>query len=262
MKTRIFFTVLLVLSLFLAACKEDSNPVDGGNGDTGNYFPGNTGTYYKFILETQDSTGTAVNGHRSVRYTGTSTIGGKQYIQETDTIFIGGIPDMSVSYFRKANDGIYYNLDTAGLWETIPDSLIQYITLSSEIKAFPLPLNEGAGWNVFKMTLSYLIIVLDVIDVSANVTGKENVVLNLASGTVTKEALKVKYVLKLTFPDPDNPFATISQSYEAFCWVVKDIGVVKWEGNSTVLGAFAGSGIDFADTTRTASQSLIDYDIK
>lgn len=264
MKTRLFFTALLGLSLFLAACKEDSNPVDqGSGGDTGNFFPGNTGTYYKFVVETQDSTGSAVPGSRSVRYTGTSTFGGKQYTQETDTIFFGpGIPDVSVSYFRKANDGIFYYLDTTGLGEVIPDSLAQYIAFNSELKAFNLPLQEGSSWNVFKMTLTYLVIVLDLVDVSANVTGKENVVLNLASGQVTKEALKVKFVLKLTFPDPENPFATISQSYNAFCWVVKDIGVVKWEGNATVFGAFAGSGIDFGDTTRTASQSLVDYDIK
>lgn len=262
MKARLYFILLTVLSLFIAACKEDDNPADPGPGDTANYFPGGTETYYLFEIEVQDSTGAAVTGERSVRYTGTTTLSGRQYIHETDSIFTGGVTSTTDAYFRKASDGIFYFLDTAGLGETIPDTMMQYITFSSEIKAFTLPFETGTNWNVFKMTLKYLIIQLDIVDVSASVTGKENIVLNLTSGQVTKEALKVRFVFKLTIPDPQNPFSNFTQTLEAFSWVVKDIGVVKWQGNATVLGAFTGSGINFGDSTSTVSQSLINYDIK
>jgi len=261
MKIRLYIMALLGLSLIFSACKDDDTTVNPPEGDTQNYFPGSVGTYYRFVLETEDSSGNQVSGERSVRYTGTSAFNGINYIQQTDSIFVGPVSPPSVSYFRKGSDGLYYYLDTTGLGETIPDSLLQYITFSGELKAFGFPFQEGASWTVFKMTLTYLL-TLDIVDVSGSVIGKENVVLNLLSGQVTKEALKVRFVMTLKVPDPQNPFSPMIQTFESFSWVVKDIGVVKWEGDAVINGVFAGSGIDFGDSTIAASQSLIDYDVK
>lgn len=265
MKLKMILTISVILSLvFLSACSEDNNPTGDGNGGTSDttYFPSSNGNYYKYEVTRTDSTGSQSNGTRSSTFMGTQVFGGTTYKIKIDSTMFSGLSTSSNSYFRTTGSGVYFFLDTTGLSETIPDSLLQYLQLDAEMIAYSFPFESGKTWPVFKMNLNYLgIITITIVDVTAYYEGTENVTLNLNSGAVQREAAKVRYVLKLTVPDPNNPFQTYSSEFTARSWLVSGIGVVKWEGNGTVLNAFAGGGIDFDDTTSVVTQNLIDYSV-
>jgi hypothetical protein len=258
MKFRLYIAVLLGMTLMFTACKDEDNVVDPPTGDTGNYFPGNDGAYYRFNFEYQDTAGVSTGGSRVTRYTGNTTIGGTVYMQQTDSIFTSEMNTSSVTYFRKTDTGVFYFLDTTGLGNTVPDSILQYITIDGEMRAMALPLVETSQWPVFKMTLNY-IITLTVIEVSANVTGKENITLNLITGNENKEAYKIRYLLTLRIPNPDNPLQTITETEEAFAWAVSGIGIVRWQGSAAVVAAFTGGGIDIDESTAVVTQNLVEY---
>jgi hypothetical protein len=259
MKIRLYIAALLGLSLMVAACKKENTIVDPpGGGDVGNYFPDNNGAYYRFNFEYQDTLGTTIAGERVTRYTGTSVLSGTTYMQQTDSMLTAEMNTASVSYFRKTDTGVMYYLDTTGLGNTIPDTLMQYVTLDAEMRALVLPLLETSVWPVFKMTFTY-IINLTVIEVSANVAGKENITLNLVSGSENKEAYRIRYVLTLRLPDPENLLNTITETYEAHCWVVSGIGIVRWQGSAAVVAAFTGGGIDIDESAAIVTQNLVEY---
>jgi hypothetical protein len=257
MKIRLYFAVLLGLSLMFAACKKESSPVDPGpaGGDSGNYFPDNNGAYYKYNFEYEDdSTGASYSGERVTRYTGTSNIGGTNYTQQTDT-FYTDMNAVSVSYFRKTDTGVFYFVDTTGLGEIIPDTIMQFIAIDAEMRAMKFPL-EGT-WPVYNLSL----FTINLIRVSAVEEGTENVVINLVTGNVNREAVRIKYILTMNLPtDPDDPLGSLEeQNFEAFAWVVGGIGIVRWQGSAAVIGAFTGGGIDIDESSATITQNLIDY---
>ena len=77
----------------------------------------------------------------------------------------------------------------------------------------------------------------------------EQVSLSLSSGTVTQTA-QVQYTIKLNIPNASNPLAgTVSSTYTAYAWFANNIGIVQIQGNATLLDAFTGNGINFADPT-------------
>jgi hypothetical protein len=246
---------LITAALFFSAC-DDDNPSDPGpgNGGGGGYFPNGDGTYYKYSMSTTDSTGSPENGTRTSRYSGTQSVQGINYQVQYDTIYLNQTT-ATVSNFRKTDTGVFYFMDTTGLSASIPDSIEQYLSTDDEVRALLFPLGEGSSWTVFKVQLSYGPIVFYPVDVSASYAGTENVVLNLTSGQQTKSAIKIKYVMKLTFD-----FGAPSRNYEAHAWAVDSIGIVKWEGNAALLNGISGGGIDFDDTTRVVTQNLIEYD--
>ena len=110
----------------------------------------------------------------------------------------------------------------------------------------------------FKVVLNYQGLVLNAIDVDATYTGKENVVLNLNSGTVTKEAAKIQYTFSLV----TNPFTQSKQTVTAYGWYVADIGAVKWQGNDLLLDALTRGEINFADSTSTSTETLVDSNVQ
>ena len=248
--------LLISAALFFNAC-EDDNPSDPGPGNGGGsgYFPNGDGTYYKYNMATTDSSGAPENGTRTTRYSGTQSMQGTNYQVQYDTIFLSQT-GTSVSYFRKTDTGVFYFMDTTGLSASIPDSIEQYLSTDAEVRALLFPLGEGSNWTVFKVQLSYGPIVFYPVDVTASYAGTENVVLNLNTGEQTKSAIKIKYLMKLTFD-----FGAPSRNYEAYAWAVDSIGIVKWEGNAALLNGISGGGIDFDDTTRVVTQSLIEYDV-
>jgi hypothetical protein len=257
MKLRVYFAIILGLSLMFAACKDDNSVNPPGGGDTGNYFPNNDGAYYKYNLESQDSTGTK-SGTRTTRYTGTATFSGQTYQQQTDTVIAGGETGAGVTYFRKTETDVLFHVDTTGLGNTIPDSIMQYISMDAHFRIMQFPLNETQAWDVFKMTLTYGI-TLNVIEVTANVAGKENITLNLETGNENKEAYKIKYTFILRMPDPQNPFNTLTETFEAHAWAVSGIGIVRWQGSAAIVAAFTGGGIDIDEGTTVMTQNLIEY---
>jgi hypothetical protein len=258
MRKIILRLVILSIALFIYSCSKDSPTNTGGNGGAGSsYFPNGDSTYYKYTVNTTDTAGAEIEGTRTSRYNGTQPLEGTVYQVQYDTAVFQSQTTSSTAYFRKTDTGVFYFLDTTGLGASIPDSLEQYITTDSEVRALLFPLAAGSYWPVFKVTLHYGPITFAPVDVSASYAGTEDIPLNLVSGQITKSAIKIKYVLKLTFD-----FGAPSRNYEAYAWIVDGIGIVKWEGNATLLNGISGGGINFDDTTRVVSQSLIDYNVK
>ncbi len=257
-----FVLILLVSAILFNACKSNSTSPQPP-ASSGNYFPNGDGTNYKYSVTKTDSTGNTASGTRSTTFLGTTVLAGVTYQNEIDTISFGNFSASSTSLFLKTASGVEFAIDTAGLSETIPDSMKQYIQLDAALKVFQFPFQDGQSWPVFNMSLKFGAISFNLVSVTAYYQGMEPVTLNLTSGTVTDNAAKVKYVLTLTVPDLTNPLATPkTYTYTAFAWLVNNIGVVQMQGNGTIMDAFTGGGIHFSDTTATVMQSLVSYNIK
>jgi hypothetical protein len=256
MRIRLYIAALMVLSLMFAACKDDSSPVDPGpGGNTENYFPDNNNAYYRYEVIYQDTTGAVFEGERSTRYSGTNEISGTTYIRQIDSLNLEGNISSSESFFRKTNLGVYYYLDTTGLSEIIPAEYLSLFTISNEMTAVVLPLQQTSAWTVFFMS----ILNNDFVRVEANVTGKETITINLISGDISRESLKIRYLLSVYVPDPDNILVGTYETYETFAWIVEGIGIVRWEGNAAVMAAFTGGGIDIDESAAQATQNLVEY---
>jgi hypothetical protein len=261
MYKKLLIFVAIVLSVFLInACKSGDNVTDPPDDQT-NYFPNADGNHYKYDVSRTDSSGSNQLGTRSSTFSGTNVIGGVTYQVKIDSSLFAGIPAVEISYFRKTDAGVYFFLDTTGLSDVIPDSLLQNITIDGEMIAYSFPFTDGKQWPVFKMQLNLGFINITVVEVTGYYEGIENLPLNLASGAANLGAAKIRYSLKLQVPDPQNPFSTISQEFTAYSWLAADIGAAKWEGNGTLINVFTGGGIDFDDTTSVISQSLTDFDV-
>ncbi len=269
--------VLLLLSvvglIFIAACSKNDTSTgtdNGGDTDTTNYFPATNGNYYKYSLDRTDSTGTKSTGTRSETFNGTKTILGTEYQVQVDSTFIASLTTTSESYLRKSqpaagssNYGVYVYLDTSGISNLIPDSLLQYLKISDEMTLYSFPFDQVNNWSVLSVKLDFGIAAITLVDLKATYEGTENINLNLVSGAKTMSAAKIKYSLTLTIPDPNNIFgAPATQVYTANAWLVSNIGPVKWDGNASLLNAIVGGDIELADTSGSISQSLIDYKLK
>ncbi len=269
--------IVLLLSvvglIFLAACSKNDTTTgtdNGSNSDTTNYFPATNGNYYKYSLDRTDSTGTQSTGTRSATYNGTKTITGTEYQVKVDSTFISGFTTTSETYIRKSAPdkdthiyGVYVYLDTSGISNLIPDSLLQYVKISDEMTLYSFPLAQVTNWSVLSVKFIFGPVTVPLVDVEATYEGTENVNLNLMSGAKTMSAAKIKYDLTLTIPDANNIFGTpTTQVYTAHAWLVNNIGPVKWDGNASLLNAIVGGDIVLADTSGTMSQSLIDYKLK
>jgi hypothetical protein len=263
MKNKIFLVLAIVISfLVFFTCSEDSS-TEPPNTIAGNFFPNANGNYYKYSVVRTDSAGSQTNGTRSSLFNGSTTLAGIQYQIQVDSVIFAGIPFTSASnsYFRKTDTGVFYFLDTTGLSAFIPDSLRQYIALDTELRALALPFSDGLIWTVFKMSFSFSVINVDIVNVTGYYEGKENITLNLTGGQQQFDAAKVRFKLTLKIPDPANPLSFEEQAFNAYAWLVSEIGIARWEGNGTLLNIFAGGGVDFDDTTTTTVHSLIEYDL-
>jgi hypothetical protein len=247
---------LLVSALLINACKDNSTvqPVQ----DKTDYFPNRDGTTYTYSVEKTDSAGTQATGTRTTEYSGAEVKDNTTYQVQIDSLNTSGTGEISLTYFRKTDDGVFYYIDTSGFASYFPDSLRNYISIDTEMRELFFPLTAGSTWPVFKLILFNIAI----INFSAAYDGMESITLHLASGDVSIDAVRVKYTLLLNIPDPNDPFNTISSSYTASAWFADEIGAIKWQGNSAILNAFAGGNIDLTDTTSVITQSLVSYNVK
>lgn len=261
MKLIVRCLIFFLIGIFLFNGCNKSNPVQTQQ-DNSNYFPITNLTYYKYNINVTSSQGTITTGTKSTTYSGTSLQGNTTYQKQLDSSFTGNfVSSTNVSYFRKDGSGVYYYFDTSGISSFIPSQYLQLLSISSELHILVSPLSDGLNWQVYKLGVAVLN--YNFIDIEASYLGKENVTLNLVSGQVSVSAAKIKYVLTLQFPNPNNPLAApLKSTLTAYGWFAADIGPIQWEGNSAVLNGFSGKGISIGDTTNNVSQSLIYYNIK
>jgi len=262
-KKVILISTVFSFAILFNACKSKSSTEPNTSSVSGDFFPNGDGSSYKYSTVRTDSNGTQTSGTRSTSYSGTTDMNGSTFQNQIDTITFSGYSTVAHSFFLKSSSSVVYALDTAGLSQTIPDSLKQYIQLDATLKLLQTPFSDGENWPVFNLSLKFGSITFNLVNVTAYYEGMENVPLNLVTGNVTENAAKVKYTLKLTIPNLQNPLsAPYTATYNAYAWFASGIGAIKWQGNSAVLGAFAGSGINIGDTTSTITQSLVSYNLK
>lgn len=261
MKIKLFlFYISVGLFLILSSCKDAANepaPVPAEN-----YFPISEGTNFNYSIEGTDSVGNIINGNRSSYFIGGTNLGGTDYSNQFDSLTLNGLLISSQAFVRKTDNGVYYFLDTTGLYTSIPDSFRSGISLDPEFILYSFPLESGKFWTAFKMTLTIppFIANFTPLEVTAFYEGVESgLIIPLSSGNITSDAERIRYELLLR--ESIDPFIT-PKKLTAYSWIVKDIGVVKWEGNETVVNALSSAYIDFDDSVNTITENLINYEIK
>lgn len=224
---------LFVVTVFLViACKEAATepPIETIND---HYYVIKDGASFVYNLSITDTNGITVNGNRYMLLNDSTIIGGTGYkiqIDSFDTVLqFDTLSTTSISYIRKSNTGVFTFADTTGFTGFLPDSLRQYLTVDRESRLFFYPLTVGQKFPVFTLSLSYLFYGISVIDVDATVESSEVLNINVNNNPTQLNALKIKYDFVL------RPSSTDSSYYSAYGWAVKDLGFVKWDGDSEVF---------------------------
>ncbi|MGE5682486.1 MAG: hypothetical protein ACM34K_16580 [Bacillota bacterium] len=261
MKLKYFFVGILFVPLFFQACKkDDSNPASNQQQtiDAQRYYPGNVGSRFSY-------TNSPGNGIRNLTFTGTKSIGGVSYISQNSISYVGLDSLNATTYFRRTPDAVYFYIDTTGLMKFFPDSLKSLLTfnIDKEIIAFSSNLDKTKPWSAYKMDVKIANLAnVNIIDLTANYLGDENMTLNLTSGQVTKAAKKIRYDFKLSVPNLSNLSSPTTRTFSANAWFAEDVGIVRLEGDASVLGALGGGNINLGDTTKVITQTITAYDIK
>jgi len=263
MKSKLLLFILIISTVYIFnACEDSGTDPENGEGGTqvadASYFPNEDGAFYKYNIQ-RDSAGTVTSGTRSSFYSGNQTVGGTPYQLQLDTLNFQGLPAILDSlFFRKTNSGVFYFLDTTGFASSVPglDTLIQYITLDTEVRILLFPMLDNSSWSVFRMNLNYQgILNFDPVVLSARYDGTENLQLNL-NPPKNVDAVKLRFTLSIK----TDPFGETT-TYTTYGWIAQNIGFVKWEGNGTIIGLFTGNGVDFDDTTSVFTQNIIEFNL-
>lgn len=259
MKNKFIKIQILLTCLFIVySCINDKGINPGLSTDNGNYFPNSEGSFYKYEIAKTDSDGSIIAGNHLITYDGDSLIQRTNYRIQLDTLEVISQKIPFTAFFRTTETGIFYFIDTSGISVLLPDSIRSSITLQTEMRLFLFPFVPGNSWTVYRVSydvndqLGY-----NVVDFTANYFNEEKLQLNLNGTSATLNTKKVEYFLTIR-DDPQKP----AQIYTAYIWVADNIGIVKSEGSSAILGIFSGGGIVLSDTSGIYAQNLVEYDIK
>ena len=229
MKRNIFF--LIAAGVFvIIACKE-SIVVNSDNPQIKNYFPFESGYSFIYDLVITDSNGVSETGNRFMRFNDSTVVEGTTYQIQQDSFVTASIMRNNSSLLRKSNLGVFSYVDTTGFSSMIPDTLKQYVMIDREVRVLFYPLTLNLLYPVYTVSVNYSVGGLNIIDIDARVESEETLSLTLNNVTVQSKAYKIKYtfIIRLGTSVSDETL------YEAFGWVVKDIGFVKWDGDAEVL---------------------------
>jgi len=251
---QIVITITVLVILFSCTSKEPTAPPSGQEPD---YFPNSDGTNYLFTITESDSTGILRTGSRYVFYNSDTLINGTSYKFQKDSIKMGAEIGERIYNFRKSETGVFYFIDTSGFAATLPDTLRNRMTITSEMQTLLLLLAEGSFWQVFKVTIALQPgITYAPYRITASFVKEEDVLLHLVSGDLNVTAQKIKYDLEYRL-DPEES----SQKFTAFSWVADKIGIIKMDGNAIVVNTILLGEVNLADSSKIVTQNLIDYNI-
>lgn len=250
---KIFFIAFLSL-LILNGCDEEA-PNEPPAQDFPDYYPGGIGSVLKYSVTETDSVGNTVqNGTRNIFYSGTTDFRGREYITQEDSLDFGIQSSVNTFLFRKSETGVFYAVDTAQISLLIPDTLKQYVTLRDEMQLLFYPLTSGSSWSLYRVTADVQPgISVRILDIIATFGAAEQLDLNLNSEIISLNAQKIKYELEVFEDVSSEPLR-----YTAFMWFVKDIGLVKFQGNQFILD-FSGGVISIDITENILSQELTEF---
>lgn len=246
-----------IIFMIAISCKDaGTNPTIP---DDSNYFPGTEGSNFKYSIVQIDSSGNQQSGTRNVYFNGDTLLilaSPVSYRIQIDTLNLFS-SSIRKSFFRKTTGGVYYFVDTSLVSQLIPDTLKEYVTLQQETRILFFPL-VNSYWPVYSVLVTLPNnIQFKPVELSATYISTENISLPLVSGTISAEAVKIKYDLKII-----EDITTPARNYSALGWFTDEIGLVKLEGNGLILNALISGEINPDDSTSTFTQELIDYHIE
>ncbi|MCX6151894.1 MAG: hypothetical protein NTX22_15320 [Ignavibacteriales bacterium] len=267
-KLQLKLFLIFLLSIHFISCSKKSNPADTNlnNQDSAlQYYPGNGGSKFNYAVETVTQAGISFMGSRMVSFTGLQKVNNTEYFVQLNSTKLRLDTVKTNAFFRRTNAGVYFFLDTTGVYkyyQATPGSSAS-MDFDRELIVYSRYLDQSASWKVYKIGLNFTDLAsYNIIDLIANYLVREDISLNLTSGQVTMSAEKIKYTLNLRIPDKNDPGKFSFSSFAAFMWFVKDIGIVKLQGNMAVIEVLTGSSTNLSDTSQTMTQNLISYEIK
>ena len=239
----LFLVILSVISFFIISCKSNTSepsqtsqpPFPSPSDD---FFPNKNETSYKFIIQVSDSSGILFSGSRAINYNGEIILDGTTYQIEKDSFELDRSNFISKSFFRKSGSGVFNFADTSGLELVIPDSLKQYLKVDKEQRLLFIPLSINQNWPIYKLNFDYSGFAFNVVNLFASVISVDTLNLYLNNNAQKKKSLKIKFNMIFQI-SPTSP----SLRYEAYGWIVKDIGFVKWDGDAEVINFLLNENI-------------------
>jgi len=250
--SKLFLTVLFISFISFYSCSDNSQEPAPPETQK-DYFPNSNGSSYVYDLQVTDNLNNTIAGERSVNYNGTSNIDGSNYQILIDHFNYVVYSVTDSAYFRKTTEEVFYNTDNSQVMMLVPDSLRSLVVVDKEACLLDLPFSIGKTWQVYKLALNVGVL-FNVVNVTANVEGIENVSLTVNNQAFNKEAVKLKFQLAVSV-DIMMP----AQYFYAEAWMVENIGLVKLEGNSEAINFMIGNNL-FAPNSQV-KQTLKGYSI-
>jgi hypothetical protein len=273
---KICISILLTIIILSSCDKSENAPTETVPPDqiASAYYPGglnSTFAYRQDTLVTVQSVFDSVGNRNSV-FSNYAVTGGSENITQDNILDINGSIINSKLNFRRTDAGVYFLIDTLDIisvLSTIPDSLIEQIEINidNEINVFSTPFYTGKNYSAFKATIgsSNLPIDFTLVEVKVNFEGDEEIFVEALSKNMLSQKMKYEIILKIPNSITTNILDFLSAPptiYNAFAWFVKDVGLVKLEGNSFLINALNSGSFDLADTTGSAREVLTDFNLQ
>jgi hypothetical protein len=248
------YAIIFLIIVLSFACKESfTEPEPEKVNDK--YYLVKDGASFNYSLSVIDSNGYTFNGNRYMFINGNANVAGKDYKIQVDSfetiIPFDTLTVSSISYIEQNNSEVYTFADTVGFTGFLPNEYRPYLRVDRESKLLSYPIFIGHKFPVFTLSYSYLIIGISVIDVDATVESIEvlNTIVNNNSVQLNTFKIKFEFILRTSSTD--------SMYYSAYGWAGKDLGFVKWDGDSEVFN-FLFNEIIFPPST-TIKMDLKEY---
>lgn len=249
-----YFTLATLFLLLFVTCKKSNSIQPEEIAPT--YFPLQAGLRYNYIFTISYSLPfmkpNPISGTRAMSYGDEVKKSGTNYFQQTDTTVDGSGTNVTTSFIRKTNYGVYVFVNSDSVLFPLPDSIKKDVTFDKELALVTFPLEKNKSWMVFQMSvLSSLLI-----EFSAICKGLDSVDYQLSDSNMRDEAQKVDYTLTMFKPE-----VGIHRNYTVTVWFVKNIGIVKMEGSDEILPLFSGGNFPFTISTNKGFhvQSLVKF---
>lgn len=263
------FIILFIFVMYGCSDKPNDPVIDETGTSASQYFPGKIGSRFIYSVEEFDSSqGIFLHkGEKEVTYNNIIKLRNTDYVTQENKYIIPEKDTTGISYFRLSDRGVYYFIDTTGfgnLISSLPDTLKSLLSFSidEEMNVLSLPFFEGKTWTAYQLSLSIPTFAyeLSIVDITATYRGKESVSVPFSESNVDSERIEYKITLRIpTIENLLNPPTTVFISNAYF---IENTGLVKIEGNTFLINALSGGGIELADSSGITRELLVDKEIK
>lgn len=243
--------IIPILIFTLSSCKDAITNPPPVTPDQ-DFFPDDEGTIYNYDVSVYSNATLTQSGLMKTYYGTDTLIQSVPYRVRVDSLQLNGTASVGNLYFRKSNSGIFYYVDTTGIAEFIPDSLLSFVDVDLEYRLLYQPLETTQTWPVYRIQVAGLGI--NVLTIDAKSVLKDSLDLTLPNLQTKKLVHQVHYAAVITVSTTQPPL-----TFEAFAWFAEDIGIIKWEGDAEMLNFLFGENIFPDGTTVLMELSLFEH---